>query len=81
MQKRVRTQVIAGLHEFDRNQATPMPWPPGFTDLPLFNFYLRGYAKQYVYSEVFNDINHLKERITDGIHPVTPDIFKCVSCV
>ncbi|GBM24218.1 hypothetical protein AVEN_22557-1 [Araneus ventricosus] len=36
---------------------------------------LWGYVKQHVYSERINDINHLKQRITDVIHSVTPDVL------
>ncbi|GBL80724.1 hypothetical protein AVEN_225362-1 [Araneus ventricosus] len=34
-----------------------------------------GVVKQHVYSEHINDINHLKQRITDVIHSVTPDVL------
>ncbi|GBN51145.1 hypothetical protein AVEN_267275-1, partial [Araneus ventricosus] len=36
---------------------------------------LWGYVKQHVYSERINDINHLKQRITDVIHSVTPGVL------
>ncbi|GBN13712.1 hypothetical protein AVEN_126556-1 [Araneus ventricosus] len=39
------------------------------------DFYLWGYVKQHVYIELINDINHLKQRITDVIHSVTPDVL------
>ncbi|GBO29044.1 hypothetical protein AVEN_271697-1 [Araneus ventricosus] len=52
-----------------------MAWPPRSPDLTPLDFYLRGYVKQHVYSERINDINHLKQRITDVIHCVTPDVL------
>ncbi|GBM31082.1 hypothetical protein AVEN_32465-1 [Araneus ventricosus] len=44
-------------------------------DITPLDFYLWGYVKQHVNSERINDINHLKQRITDVIHSVTPDSF------
>ncbi|GBN45170.1 hypothetical protein AVEN_140995-1, partial [Araneus ventricosus] len=55
-----------------------MAWPPRSSDQTLLDFYLWGYVKQHVYSERINDINHLKQRITDVIHSVTPDVLTCV---
>ncbi|GBN62108.1 hypothetical protein AVEN_167369-1 [Araneus ventricosus] len=52
-----------------------MAWPPRSPDITPLDFYLWGYVKQHVYSERINDINHLKQRITDIIHSVTPDVF------
>ncbi|GBN16325.1 hypothetical protein AVEN_182483-1, partial [Araneus ventricosus] len=52
-----------------------MAWPPRSPDLTLLDFYLWGYVKQHVYSERINDINHLKQRITDVIHSLTPDVL------
>ncbi|GBN73420.1 hypothetical protein AVEN_127760-1 [Araneus ventricosus] len=52
-----------------------MAWPPRSPDLTPLDFYLWGYVKQHVYSERINDINHLKQRITDVIHSVTPDVL------
>ncbi|GBN11466.1 hypothetical protein AVEN_275425-1 [Araneus ventricosus] len=52
-----------------------MAWPPRSPDITPFDFYLWGYVKQHVYSERINDINHLKQRITDVIHSVTPDVL------
>ncbi|GBM16995.1 hypothetical protein AVEN_67192-1 [Araneus ventricosus] len=52
-----------------------MAWPPPSPDITPLNFYLWGYAKQHVYSERINDINHLKQRITDVIHSVTPGVL------
>lgn len=54
------------------------PWPPRSPDLTPLDFYLWDYVKQHVYSERINDINHLKQRITDVIHSVTPDILNRV---
>ncbi|GBN57901.1 hypothetical protein AVEN_228741-1 [Araneus ventricosus] len=53
-----------------------MAWPPRSPDLTPLDFYLRGYVKQHVYSERINVINHLKQRITDVVHSVTPDVLK-----
>ncbi|GBO01243.1 hypothetical protein AVEN_271189-1 [Araneus ventricosus] len=52
-----------------------MAWPPRSPDITPLDFYLWGYVKQHVYSERINDINPLKQRITDFIHSVTPDIL------
>ncbi|GBN40733.1 hypothetical protein AVEN_125519-1 [Araneus ventricosus] len=52
-----------------------MEWPPRPPDTAPLDFYLWGYVKQHVYSELINDINHLKQRITDVNHFVTPDIL------
>ncbi|GBL98324.1 hypothetical protein AVEN_174109-1 [Araneus ventricosus] len=52
-----------------------MAWPPRSPDITPLDFYLWGYVKQHVYSERINDINHLKQRITDVIHCVTPDVL------
>ncbi|GBL89578.1 hypothetical protein AVEN_177362-1 [Araneus ventricosus] len=52
-----------------------MAWPPRSPDITPLEFYLWGYVKRHVYSERINDINHLKQRITDVIHSVTPDIL------
>ncbi|GBM33935.1 hypothetical protein AVEN_178006-1, partial [Araneus ventricosus] len=52
-----------------------MAWPPRFPEITPLDFYLWGYVKQHVYSERFNDINHLKQRITDVIHSVTPYVL------
>ncbi|GBO25568.1 hypothetical protein AVEN_131690-1 [Araneus ventricosus] len=50
-------------------------WPPRCPDITPLDFYLWGYVKQHVYSERINDINHLKQRITDIIRSVTPDVL------
>ncbi|GBN87254.1 hypothetical protein AVEN_204190-1 [Araneus ventricosus] len=51
-------------------------WCHGMTpDITSLDFYLWGYVKQHVYSERTNDINHLKQRITDVIHYVTTDVL------
>ncbi|GBN33186.1 hypothetical protein AVEN_28468-1 [Araneus ventricosus] len=50
-----------------------MAWPPRFPDITPLDFYLWDYVKQHVYSKRINDINHLKQRITDVIHSVTPE--------
>ncbi|GBM18979.1 hypothetical protein AVEN_1596-1 [Araneus ventricosus] len=52
-----------------------MAWPPRSPDITPLDFYLWGYVKQHVHSERINDINHLKQRITDIIHSVTPDVL------
>ncbi|GBM11007.1 hypothetical protein AVEN_1340-1 [Araneus ventricosus] len=44
-------------------------------DITPLDFYLWGYVKQHVYGERINYINHLKQRITDVIHSVTPDVL------
>ncbi|GBM72091.1 hypothetical protein AVEN_212861-1, partial [Araneus ventricosus] len=50
-------------------------WPPRSPDITPLYFYLWGYVKQHAYSERINDINHLKQGITDVIHSVTPDVL------
>ncbi|GBN79989.1 hypothetical protein AVEN_83560-1 [Araneus ventricosus] len=52
-----------------------MARPPRSPDITPLDFYLWGYVKQHVYSERVNDINHLKQGITDVIHSVTPDVL------
>ncbi|GBO06793.1 hypothetical protein AVEN_265090-1 [Araneus ventricosus] len=52
-----------------------MVWPPPSPDITPLDFYVWGYVKQHVYSERINDINHLKQRITDVIHSVTPHVL------
>ncbi|GBN25560.1 hypothetical protein AVEN_230090-1 [Araneus ventricosus] len=52
-----------------------MAWPPRSQDITLLDFYLWSYVKQHVYSAHINDINHLKQRITDIIHSVTPEVL------
>ncbi|GBO07407.1 hypothetical protein AVEN_33835-1 [Araneus ventricosus] len=52
-----------------------MAWPSRSSDITPLNFYLWGYVTQHVYIELINDINHLKQRITDVIHSVTPDVL------
>ncbi|GBN92855.1 hypothetical protein AVEN_164645-1 [Araneus ventricosus] len=53
-----------------------MAWPPRSPDIdPPLDFNLWGYVKQHVHSERINDINHLKQRTTDVIHSVTPDVL------
>ncbi|GBN00241.1 hypothetical protein AVEN_201636-1 [Araneus ventricosus] len=52
-----------------------MVWPPRSQDITPLDLYLWGYVKQHVHSERMNDINHLKQRITDVIHSVTPDVL------
>ncbi|GBN74081.1 hypothetical protein AVEN_61424-1 [Araneus ventricosus] len=49
-----------------------MAWPPRSPDITPS---LVGLCEQHVYSERINDINHLKQRITDVIHSVTPDVL------
>ncbi|GBM92552.1 hypothetical protein AVEN_272845-1 [Araneus ventricosus] len=48
-----------------------MAWPPRSPDITPLDFYLWGYVKQHVCSERINDINRLKQRITD----FTPDVL------
>ncbi|GBM46882.1 hypothetical protein AVEN_10725-1 [Araneus ventricosus] len=56
-----------------------MTWPPRSPDITPLDFYFWGYVKQHVCSERINDINHLKQRITDVIHSVSPDVLTRVS--
>ena len=50
-------------------------WPPRSPDITPLDFFFWGYVKQCVYSVRINDIDHLKERIRDAIHSVTPDVL------
>ncbi|GBN32737.1 hypothetical protein AVEN_68516-1 [Araneus ventricosus] len=52
-----------------------MALPSRSPDITPLDFYLWGHVKQHVYSERINCINHLKQRITDVIHSVTPDFL------
>ncbi|GBO19178.1 hypothetical protein AVEN_204016-1 [Araneus ventricosus] len=53
-------------------------WPPRSPDITPLDFNLWGYVKQHVYSKRINDINHLKQRITDVIHCYTRRPYPCV---
>ncbi|GBM06678.1 hypothetical protein AVEN_190892-1 [Araneus ventricosus] len=55
-----------------------MAWAQRSPDITPLDFNLWGYEKQHVYSERINDINHLKQRITNVIHSVTPDVLNRV---
>jgi hypothetical protein len=55
-----------------------LPWPPCSPDLTPLDFYFWGYVKQYVYSVRINNIEHLKARITEAVHSVTPDVLRRV---
>ncbi|GBO37593.1 hypothetical protein AVEN_15636-1, partial [Araneus ventricosus] len=55
-----------------------MAWPPQSPDRTPLDFYLCGYVKQHVYSERINVIILWKQRITDVVHSVTPDVLKRV---
>jgi hypothetical protein len=52
-----------------------LPWPPRSPDLTPLDFYFWGYIKQCVYSVCINNIDHLKTRITEAVHSVTPDVL------
>ncbi|GBM96698.1 hypothetical protein AVEN_171874-1 [Araneus ventricosus] len=52
-----------------------MAWTPRSPDITPLDFYLWSYVKQRVYSERINGISHLKQRITDVVHSVTPDLL------
>ncbi|GBN54976.1 hypothetical protein AVEN_261494-1 [Araneus ventricosus] len=52
-----------------------MAWPPRSPDITPLDFYLWGYVKQHMYSERITDINHLKQKITDVVRSVTPDVL------
>ncbi|GBM52251.1 hypothetical protein AVEN_39767-1, partial [Araneus ventricosus] len=52
-----------------------MAWSPRSPVITPLVFYLWDYMKQHGHSERINDINHLKQRITDVIHSVTPDVL------
>ncbi|GBM40713.1 hypothetical protein AVEN_241762-1 [Araneus ventricosus] len=52
-----------------------MAWPPRSPEITPLDFCLWGYVNQLVYSERTNGINHLKQRIADVIHSVTPDVL------
>ncbi|GBN98961.1 hypothetical protein AVEN_89437-1 [Araneus ventricosus] len=49
-----------------------MAWPPRSPDITPLDFYLWGYVQLHVYSERINDINHLKQRITNVIQSSLP---------
>jgi hypothetical protein len=55
-----------------------LPWPPRSQDLTPLEFYFWGYVKQCVYSVRINHIEHLKARITEAVHSVTPDLLRHV---
>jgi hypothetical protein len=43
-----------------------------------FRLYFWGYVKQCVYSVRINNIEHLRARITEAVHSVTPDVLRRV---
>jgi hypothetical protein len=55
-----------------------LPWTPRSPDLTPLEFYFWGYVKQCVYSVRINNIEHLKARITEAVHCVTPDVLRSV---
>jgi hypothetical protein len=52
-----------------------LPWPPRSPDLTPLDFYFWGYIKQCVYSVHMTNTDHLKGRITEAVHQVTPDVL------
>jgi hypothetical protein len=55
-----------------------LPWPPRSTDLTPLDYYFCGYVMQCAYSVRINDTEHLKVRITEAVHSVTPDVLRRV---
>lgn len=54
----------------------PIPWPPRSPDITPLDFFFWGYIKNVVYSEKVRDLVHLRERISDAIATVTPDMIQ-----
>jgi len=53
---------------------SPTPWPPRSPDINPprpFDFFLRGYVKDEVFSTPVPDITNLKARITDAFATIT----------
>lgn len=54
----------------------PIYWPPRSPDLTGMDYFLWGYLKQKVYAtDMHDNIEVLKDRITDAIATVTPEII------
>ena len=53
----------------------PVEWPPRSPDLSPLDFYLWGHLKFMVYQVKIQDINHLKERITDAIRSIPSNVL------
>ena len=53
-------------------------WAPRSPDLSPLDFYLWGYLKQKVYSKPINNLNHLRQRITEEIQLIEPEILTSV---
>lgn len=57
----------------------PVPWPARSPDLTSPDFFLWGYLKNEVYSEVPTTPENMIERITNACQKITPDML--LSCV
>jgi hypothetical protein len=53
-------------------------WAPRSPDLTPCDFFLWGYLKQKVYMTPVKDLNELKQRITDYVHSIEPELLKRV---
>ena len=53
----------------------PVEWPPRSPNLSPLDFYLWGHLKFMVYQVKIQDINHLKERITDAIRSIPSNVL------
>ena len=50
----------------------PTPWPPRSPDLTPLDFFLWGYVKTQVFETEVQNIEQLKERISDAVASVIP---------
>ena len=58
-----------------RGRRGPVEWPPRSPDLSPLDFYLWRHLKFMVYQVKIQDINHLKERITDAIRSIPSNVL------
>ena len=50
-------------------------WALRSPDLRVLDFYLWDYLEQTVYSKPINNLNHLRQRITEEIQLIEPEMF------
>ncbi|GBM36093.1 hypothetical protein AVEN_179092-1 [Araneus ventricosus] len=56
----------------------PTAWPPRSPDLNPCDFWLWGYLKDVVYGGPITNLAELENRITQQIHNITTETFRCV---
>jgi hypothetical protein len=59
-------------------QDGPISWPLRSPDLTPVDFFMWGYVKDIVYANLVLDLQNLRNRITNAISTITPDMLQCV---